>query len=74
MRKLFLLTVGGLIVAPVTTDLATQSSGSASVTLLGDLMSGFKLQRLGLVMEPEAGNLQEIEGLLNPVERTPRRA
>jgi beta-1,2-mannobiose phosphorylase / 1,2-beta-oligomannan phosphorylase len=29
-------------------------------------MSGFKLQRLGLVMEPEPGNLQEIEGVLNP--------
>jgi len=30
------------------------------------LMSGFKLQRLGLVMEPEPGNAQEIEGVLNP--------
>ena len=29
-------------------------------------MSGFKLQRLGLVMEPEPGNLLEIEGVLNP--------
>jgi predicted GH43/DUF377 family glycosyl hydrolase len=29
-------------------------------------MSGFKLQRLGLVMEPEPGNTQEIEGVLNP--------
>ncbi|MDR3718548.1 MAG: hypothetical protein P4K98_07080 [Bryobacteraceae bacterium] len=29
-------------------------------------MSGFKLQRLGLVMEPEPGNPQEIEGVLNP--------
>jgi predicted GH43/DUF377 family glycosyl hydrolase len=29
-------------------------------------MSEFKLQRLGLVMEPEPGNLQEIEGVLNP--------
>jgi beta-1,2-mannobiose phosphorylase / 1,2-beta-oligomannan phosphorylase len=29
-------------------------------------MSGFKLQRLGLVMEPERGNPQEIEGVLNP--------
>src|ERR1019366_7416322 len=28
--------------------------------------SGFKLQRLGLVMEPEPGNPQEIEGVLNP--------
>lgn len=29
-------------------------------------MSGFKLQRLGLMMEPEPGNPQEIEGVLNP--------
>jgi beta-1,2-mannobiose phosphorylase / 1,2-beta-oligomannan phosphorylase len=29
-------------------------------------MSGFKLQRLGMVMEPEPGNPQEIEGVLNP--------
>src|ERR1035438_1534776 len=29
-------------------------------------MSGFKLQRLGLLMEPEPGNPQEIEGVLNP--------
>jgi predicted GH43/DUF377 family glycosyl hydrolase len=29
-------------------------------------MSGFKLKRLGLVMEPEPGNSQEIEGVLNP--------
>src|ERR1019366_1608678 len=29
-------------------------------------VSGFKLQRLGLVMEPEPGNPQEIEGVLNP--------
>jgi len=29
-------------------------------------MSGFKLQRLGLVMEPEPDNPQEIEGVLNP--------
>lgn len=29
-------------------------------------MKGFKLQRLGLVMEPEPGNPQEIEGVLNP--------
>jgi len=29
-------------------------------------MSGSKLQRLGLVMEPEPGNPQEIEGVLNP--------
>src|SRR5271155_3337877 len=31
-----------------------------------DLMSGLKLQRLGLVMEPEPGNSQEVEGVLNP--------
>jgi beta-1,2-mannobiose phosphorylase / 1,2-beta-oligomannan phosphorylase len=29
-------------------------------------MSGFKLQRLGLLMEPEPGNPQEVEGVLNP--------
>ena len=29
-------------------------------------MSGFKLQRLGMVMEPEPSNPQEIEGVLNP--------
>lgn len=29
-------------------------------------MSGFKLQRLGLVMEPAPGNPQEVEGVLNP--------
>ncbi|MFZ0638718.1 MAG: hypothetical protein WA020_05610 [Candidatus Acidiferrales bacterium] len=29
-------------------------------------MSGFKLRRLGVVMEPEPGNPQEIEGVLNP--------
>jgi len=29
-------------------------------------MNGFTLQRLGLVMEPEPGNPQEIEGVLNP--------
>jgi beta-1,2-mannobiose phosphorylase / 1,2-beta-oligomannan phosphorylase len=29
-------------------------------------MSAFKLQRLGLVMEPEPGNPQEVEGVLNP--------
>ena len=29
-------------------------------------MDGFKLKRLGLVMEPEPGNPQEIEGVLNP--------
>jgi predicted GH43/DUF377 family glycosyl hydrolase len=29
-------------------------------------MSGFNLQRLGLVMEPEPGNAREVEGVLNP--------
>ena len=29
-------------------------------------MSGLKLQRLGMIMEPEPGNPQEIEGVLNP--------
>ena len=29
-------------------------------------MSEFKLQRLGMVMEPEPGNPQETEGVLNP--------
>jgi hypothetical protein len=29
-------------------------------------MSGFKLQRPGMLMEPEPGNPQEIEGVLNP--------
>jgi predicted GH43/DUF377 family glycosyl hydrolase len=29
-------------------------------------VSGFQLQRLGVVMEPEPGNPQEIEGVLNP--------
>src|SRR5208283_5343904 len=29
-------------------------------------MSEFKLKRLGTIMEPEPGNPQEIEGVLNP--------
>ena len=29
-------------------------------------MSGIVLQRLGMVMEPEPGNPQEVEGVLNP--------
>lgn len=29
-------------------------------------MSGFKLRRIGLVMEPEPGNPQEVKGILNP--------
>ena len=38
----------------------------ANRDLVGGLMSGFKLQRLGMLMEPEPGNPQEIEGVLNP--------
>jgi len=34
--------------------------------LMGESMNGFQLQRLGLMMEPEPGNPQEIEGVLNP--------
>ena len=29
-------------------------------------MSGFQLQRLGMLMEPEPGNSNEVEGVLNP--------
>ncbi|HUY82584.1 MAG TPA: hypothetical protein VMU92_12740 [Acidobacteriaceae bacterium] len=29
-------------------------------------MSGFKLKRLGMIMEPEPGNPQEVDGVLNP--------
>lgn len=29
-------------------------------------MIGLKLQRLGMIMEPEPGNLHEVEGVLNP--------
>ena len=29
-------------------------------------MSGFNLHRLGMVMEPESGNANEVEGVLNP--------
>ena len=29
-------------------------------------MSGFSLQRLGMLMEPQAGNPHEVEGVLNP--------
>jgi len=29
-------------------------------------VSGFELKRLGLIMEPEPGNLHEVEGVLNP--------
>jgi hypothetical protein len=34
--------------------------------LARDLMNGFELQCLGMVMEPESRNPQEIEGVLNP--------
>src|SRR5664279_4256158 len=33
---------------------------------LKGLMSEFKLQRLGMLMEPQPGNPQEVEGVLNP--------
>src|SRR6202142_920005 len=36
------------------------------MSLQGELMTGFALQRLGMVMEPEPGNPQEVEGVLNP--------
>jgi predicted GH43/DUF377 family glycosyl hydrolase len=36
------------------------------VTIQGNSMSGFELQRLGMLMEPEPGNPHEIEGVLNP--------
>jgi len=29
-------------------------------------MSGLKLQRMGVIMEPEPGNMMEVEGVLNP--------
>jgi hypothetical protein len=29
-------------------------------------MSGFRLQQLGTIMEPEPGNSHEVEGVLNP--------
>src|SRR5450755_2593713 len=29
-------------------------------------MSGFELQRLGILMEPQPGDPQEVEGVLNP--------
>ena len=29
-------------------------------------MSGFKSQPLGMLMEPDPGNPQEVEGVLNP--------
>ena len=28
-------------------------------------MSGFRLQRIGMLMEPEPGNPQEVEGVLD---------
>jgi len=29
-------------------------------------MSGLKLQRLGMIMEPDPGNPYEVDGVLNP--------
>ena len=40
--------------------------GVNSQTLRRPPMSGFQLQRLGLLMEPEPGNPHEVEGTLNP--------
>lgn len=37
-----------------------------SATARVNVVSGFKLQRLGVLMEPEPGNPQEVEGVLNP--------
>jgi hypothetical protein len=34
-------------------------------------MSGLRLKRLGIVMERESGNIQEIEGVLNPAVARP---
>ncbi len=31
-----------------------------------DSMSGLQMKRLGMIMQPEAGNPQEVEGVLNP--------
>ena len=36
------------------------------MSLRAELMAGFALQRLGMLMEPEPGNPQEVEGVLNP--------
>jgi hypothetical protein len=33
---------------------------------LNKLTTGFELQRLGILMEPEPGNPHEVEGVLNP--------
>src|SRR5580658_136368 len=40
--------------------------GNCDTGLITTLMSGLKLQRIGLVMEPEPGNPLETEGVLNP--------
>jgi beta-1,2-mannobiose phosphorylase / 1,2-beta-oligomannan phosphorylase len=37
-----------------------------SATSRVNMVGGFKLQRLGMLMEPEPGNPQEVEGVLNP--------
>src|ERR1019366_1727044 len=39
---------------------------STGANLCGGPMSEYKLRRLGMVMEPERGNPQEVEGVLNP--------
>ena len=33
------------------------------MSLRAELMAGFALQRLGMLMEPEPGNPQEVEGV-----------
>ncbi len=37
------------------------------MTACGPSVSGLRLRRLGTLMEPEPGNPNEIEGVLNPV-------
>jgi predicted GH43/DUF377 family glycosyl hydrolase len=36
------------------------------MTVEQDLLSGLKLKRLGILMEPQPGNPEEVEGVLNP--------
>ena len=50
----------------VETIIACLSDHGQEALKLEDVMSGFKLQRLGMMMEPEPGNPQEVEGVLNP--------
>lgn len=40
--------------------------GSFNNRIVGKLMSGLQLRRLGQIMEPEPGNPHEVEGVLNP--------